>query len=435
MSEVYRVPFGNGSLAFQLPDGITARLVTTDPARPLPDPQAAIQAALDAPLASPALEQLVAAIKPRSVCIVFTDASRACPDHLLAPAVLARLHAAGVPDDAITLLCAVGLHRDSTDAERRNKLGDSVVDSYRIIDHNARDRANLVRIGETPQGIPLIVNRLAYEADLLIATGLVEPHQYAGYSGGAKTVSIGCGGEETIAATHGPAMLDDPRVRLGRIQDNPFQAAVRIVAQQAGLQFVLNVVQDTSHNILQVGAGAPGAVHDHLVACARQALEAEVPHQVDLAVAGVGAPKDVNLYQASRAVTYLQLTAKPAVRRGGIVILPAPCPEGAGEGVGEQRFLSALRDAPDVKTMLDAMRTHGYPPGAQRAFVVGQVLSDVEVIVVGAQDAQVVRDCRMIPADTMEEAFTLVKNKLGTRLSALLVPYALQTLVRVAEER
>jgi nickel-dependent lactate racemase len=198
---------------------------------------------------------------------------------------------------------------------------------------------------------------------------------------------------------------------------------------------VLNVVQEANHNVLKVSAGAPAAVHDDLVDFARQAFEVRVPHQYDLAIAGVGAPKDVNLYQASRAITYLQLTSKPAVRRGGVVILPAPCPEGAGEGVGEQRFLSALRDAPDVGTMLNDMRAHSYRPGAQRAFVLGQVLSEVEVIVVGAQDPGVVRDCKMIPAATMEEAFGIVLRKLGTRLDALIVPHALQTLIRVAGRR
>jgi nickel-dependent lactate racemase len=314
-------------------------------------------------------------------------------------------------------------------------LGDRVVDRYRIIDHDPRDKPNTVHVGYTRDGLPLSVNKLAYESELLIATGVVEPHQYAGYSGGAKTVSIGCGGEETIAATHAPAMLDHPGVRLGRIEGNPFQAAVRQVARQAELKFVLNAVQDEEHRLLAVSAGAPAAVHNHLVAFARKSFEVELPHQYDIAIAGVGAPKDANLYQASRAVTYLQLTARPAVRPGGVLILPAPCPEGAGQGVGEQRFLAALRDAPDVETMLDAMRANGYPPGAQRAFVVGQVLADAELIVVGAQDPQVVRDCKMTPAETMDEALAIASRKLGKRLKALIVPHALHTLVRIADQK
>jgi nickel-dependent lactate racemase len=181
-----------------------------------------------------------------------------------------------------------------------------------------------------------------------------------------------------------------------------------------------------------VRAGAPNAVHDALVAFGRQVFETELPHPYDLAIAGVGAPKDVNLYQASRAITYLQLTATPAVRPGGILILPAPCPEGAGEGVGEQRFLAALRDAPDIETMLNEMRAHGYPPGAQRAFVVGQVLAEIQVFVVGAKDPQVVRDCKMTPVETMAEALALARRKRGRHPRTLIVPYALQTLVRIA---
>jgi nickel-dependent lactate racemase len=433
LEEVYHIPFGERTLSFSLPQGVAAHVATCAHQTPLADPQSAIQAALDAPLDSPTLEQLVASGRPQSVCIAFTDATRACPDHLLVPAILSRLRAAGVSDQAITLLCAVGLHRPTTQAERRAKLGSDVAERYHIVDHDPRDSRNIILVGHTPDGIPLTVNKLAYEADLLIATGLVEPHQYAGYSGGAKTVTIGCGGEATIAATHGPAMLDHAGVRLGRIEGNPFQEAVRQVAQDVGLKFVLNVVQDEERRTLEVCAGAPSAVHDHLVAFGRRTFEVEVSHPYDLAVAGVGAPKDVNLYQASRAITYLQLAARPAVRPGGILILPAPCPEGAGEGVGEQRFLAALRDAPNVETMLEHMRAHGYPPGAQRAFVVGQVLAQTEVIVVGAQHPQIVRDCKMTPAESMDEAFALATSKLGKPLDTLIVPHALQTLVRISD--
>ena len=428
----YTLPFGEETLSFDLPEGMTAQTATTARSASLRNPATAVEAALDSPLGSPTLARLVASINPKTVYIAFTDATRACPDQLLVSAILARLSAAGIPDKAITLLCAVGLHRPSTEAEKRAKLGQAIVERYRVIDHEARQARHIIHLGQTQDGIPLSVNKHAYEADLLIATGLVEPHQYAGYSGGAKTVTIGCGGEETIAFTHSPAMLDQPGVRLGRIEENPFQAAVRQGAQQAGLQFVLNVVQDETHNLLQVAAGAPAAVHDHLTAFGRQVFEAPLSQQYDVAITGVGAPKDVNLYQASRAITYLQLTATPAVRPGGILILPAPCPEGAGEGVGEQRFLAALRAAPDIETMLNDMRQHGYPPGAQRAFVLGQALADIEVIVVGANHPQIVRDCKMTPAETMAEALALTQQKLGRQLKVLVVPHALQTLVRIA---
>jgi len=432
LGHICQIPFGRSSLPFQLPEGLTGHVVGRERQVPLDDPAAAVAAALDRPLSSSTLEQLVASTRPQSVCVAFTDATRACPDQLLVSAILSRLRAAGVPDEAITLLCAVGLHRASTEAEKRAKLGDAIVDCYRVVDHQARDSANTVRVGHTAQGIPLQVSKLVYDADLLIATGIVEPHQYAGYSGGGKTVTVGCGGELTIAATHGPAMLDQPGVRLGHVEGNPFQEAVRQAAGAAGLKFVLNAVQDDDLSMLRVCAGTPDAVHDELVAFGRRSFEVEVSRQYPLAVAGVGAPKDVNLYQASRAITYLQLTATPVVRRGGILIVPSPCPEGAGEGVGEQRFLAALRDAPDIETMLERMRANGYPPGAQRAFVVGQALAEIEVIVVGAQNPQVVRDCKMTPAGSMKEALAVAARKLGPPLDVLIVPHALQTLVRVS---
>lgn len=431
MEKSYDVPFGESLLSFNVPEGISAQVVVPVQQSPLIDPEGAIQSALDTPLASPTLEELADKIKPRTVCIAFTDATRTCPDHLLVPAILDRLRAAGVSDGAIILLCAVGLHRASTVSEKRAKLGGSIVDHFRVINHDASDEHNLVQVDCAKDGTPFEVNRLAYDADLLIATGVVEPHQYAGYSGGAKTVTIGCGGEGTIAATHGPAMLGRPGVRLGRIEGNPFQETVRHVASQAGLDFVFNVVQDDQRRILNVAAGTPAAVHDHLVGCARRVFEVPVRRQYDLAVVGVGAPKDVNLYQASRAITYLQLAPVPVVRPGGILILPAPCPEGAGQGVGEQRFLAALRDAPDVSSLLEKMRVNGYQPGAQRAFVLGQVLVQNEVIVVGAQNPQLICDCKMISAATMEEAFSIALRKLGTQCRALVVPHALQTVVRV----
>jgi nickel-dependent lactate racemase len=344
------------------------------------------------------------------------------------------LRAAGVSDSAISLLCAVGLHRASTQSEKRAKLGGSIVDRFRVIDHNARDKRNLVQVDYAEDGTPFLVNKLAYDADLLIATGVVEPHQYAGYSGGAKTVTIGCGGEETVATTHGPSMLGRPGVRLGRVEGNPFQEAVRHVAAQSGLDFVLNVVQDGKRRVLNVAAGAPAAVHDYLVGCARRVFEVPVRRQYDLAVAGVGAPKDANLYQASRAITYLQLASTPAVRPGGVLILPVPCPEGAGQGIGEQRFLAALRDAPDVGSMLEEMRASGYQPGAQRAFALGQVLAQNEVIVVGAQNPGLISDCKMIAAATMEEAFSISVRRLGIQIEALVVPHTLQTVVRVEDQ-
>lgn len=423
---MYRIPFSRDKIAFSLPDGMRGAEAVSQPVPPIADVPAAIADALAHPIGSPPLREL--ARPGDTVCIVFTDITRASPDHLLVPAILAELEAVGVRDDDITLLCGIGMHRPSTYEEKVTKLGADVVARYRVIDNEPQNPAALVDLGTTESGIPLSVHRAAYEADLLIATGLVEPHQYAGYSGARKTVAVGAAGEAMIAYTHGPQMVDHPGTRLGRIEGNPFHEAVTEAARRAGLKFILNVVLDDNKRVVTVKAGEPEATFKELVAAARQVYEVPVPQQYDVVVGGVGYPKDTNLYQASRAASYLFFAPTPVVREGGFLIIAAPCQEGAGEGVGEQRFYETIKNAIDMPALLDELRRTGYPPGAQRAFVMAKVLEKARVVVVGAECPDVVRDCKMIPAATMDEALALAAQELGNELDVLVVPHALLTL-------
>jgi nickel-dependent lactate racemase len=424
---MYSVPFAKSQLTFALPSGMQGSLVESKPVPPLADAAAEIVRALARPVASPPLRDL--ARPGDKVCIIFTDITRASPDHLLVPPLLAELEAAGVRDRDITLLCGTGMHRPSTPAEKVVKLGQAVVDRYRVIDHEAQNPDSLIELGTTDSGIPISVNRFPYQADLVIATGIVEPHHLAGYSGGRKTLAIGAGGEEMIAHTHGPRIVDHPGTRLGRIEDSPFHKIVTEVARRAGLRFILNVVLDDDKQIVAVRAGEPTAALLELVTFARTMYEVPIPHQYDLAVAGVGFPKDQNLYQATRAASYLFFAPTPVIRSGGCIILPAPCPEGAGQGTGEQSYYATMKNAVDMPSLLAELRRTGYPPGAQRAFFMARVLEENSVIVVGARCPDIVRELHMIPAADMDEAFHIAAGKLGrTDLEVLVVPHALFTL-------
>jgi nickel-dependent lactate racemase len=428
---MYHVPFDKGELTFDLPSGWRGTVVESRTVPPVGDVPAAVAEAVAHPTNSPPLRELA---RPGDrVCIVFTDVTRASPDALLVLPMLAELEAAGVHDEDVTLLCGIGLHRPSTPQEKVAKLGQAVVDRYRVIDSEPLNPAALVDLGTTESGIPLSVNKAAYEADLLIATGIVEPHQYAGYSGGRKTLAVGAAGEAMIAYTHGPHMLDHPGTRLGRVEGNPFHEAVTEAARRAGLRFIVNAVQDDRKQVVYVRAGEPESTFQELVALARAIYEVSVPRQYDVAVAGVGFPKDANLYQASRAASYLFFAPTPVVRPGGFFIVPAPCGEGAGDGVGEQRFLKAMQAAPDVASILDDARKHGYPPGQQRAFVLAKVLERNDVIIVGAEDPDLIRSAKLLAAPTMEAAFDLVAARLGHALDLLVVPHALLTLPIVTE--
>jgi len=423
---MYQVPFDKGELTFDLPPGWRGTVIESRAIATIEDVPAAVTEAVTNPINSPPLRDLVG--PGNTVCIAFTDITRASPDHLLVLPVLAELEMAGVRDEEITLLCGIGMHRPSTLEEKITKLGQAVVDRYRVIDNEPQNPDALVDLGTTDSGIPLSVNKVAYEADLLIATGIVEPHQYAGYSGGRKTLAVGAAGEAMIAYTHGPRMVDHPGTRLGRIKGNPFHEAITEAARRAGLRFIINVVQDDQKRVVCVRAGEPEATFEELVKIAKTIYEVPVPQQYDVAVAGVGFPKDANLYQASRAASYLFFAPTPVVKPGGVFITPAPCGEGAGDGVGEQRFLAAMQDAPDVQTILDDARRHGYPPGQQRAFVMAKVLEQNEAIIVGAEDPDLIRSAKFLSEPTMDDAFRAVSRKLGNDLDVLIVPHALLTL-------
>jgi lactate racemase len=425
-AQKYQVPFSKATLTFSLLPTMRATLVTSQPVEPVQDVLGAVQAALANPLGSAPLHRLA---KPGDrVCVVFTDITRSSPDHLLVPAILAELEKAGVQDDQITLLCGTGMHRPSTPVEKKEKLGDSIVARYHIIDNEPQNPEMLVNLGETANGTPVEVHRAAVEADLLVATGIVEPHQYAGYSGGRKTLAVGAAGEHLIAHTHGPAFVDHPGTRLGRIDGNPFHEAITEAARLAGLRFILNVVLDDDKQILKVASGDPELAFQELVNFARSVYEVPVPRQFDIAIGGVGFPKDSNLYQASRAPSYLYFAPLPVVRPGGFFIIPARCEEGAGEGVGEQRFLAAMRDAPSVQAILDDARQYGYPPGQQRAFVMAKVLEQTRVIIVGSECPELVSACKMTPCPTIRAALELATQELGAACEVLIVPHALLTL-------
>jgi len=361
--------------------------------------------------------------------IAVTDLTRACPDGALVPPLLDELNAGGIADAQITVVVALGLHRATGDAERREKLG-AVTGRVAVVDSDGRDPAKWVDLGSIPPyGVPGSTQRIVKDADLVVATGIVEPHQYAGWSGGRKTVAIGCCGEPVITATHGMRFLEDPGVRLAKIEGNPFHETITEIARRAGLRFCLNVVTDDQGHVVAIEAGAPDEVLRALVAVGERLYTRPISKQYDIAIAGVGKPKDTNLYQASRAATYLRFAPTPVVREGGAIIVPAQLEEGAGEGAGEQRFLAALERAESPAAVVEEARRH-FAGGEQRAVMVALTLQHCLVIVAASESPEVVRLAKLRAAVDVEEALDIAYEHIGRpeRASVLLVPRALHTL-------
>jgi nickel-dependent lactate racemase len=404
----FELPLGEGHVTVSLPDCSVTQ--------PQPDGSEAVdlRVAATAAMADPHGPRLAKRVEPTdSVCIVVTDVTRATPDALLLDVLLNELENAGVSREQVTVVIGLGLHRPMTDAEIETALGPH---ADLAVNH---DPDGTVEVG-TVEGCTIELFEPAAEADHLLSTGMVEPHQYAGFSGGAKTAVIGAGGESQIRYTHGPELLGQDGVRLAHIADNPFREFLDRAGDIAGVEFCLNVTKGPT-GIMGVSAGEPREVVADLAETALDALAVDIDSRYDVVVAGVGAPKDANLYQTTRAATYVVLGATNPLRAGGRVVIPARLQEGAGEGTGEQRFYEWLSAAGDPETLFEQMKA-GYEPGAQRAFVVARALCQHDVWITNSESPATVEACLMQTAPAVEDAIEpdsdvlVVPDSLGTLL-------------------
>ena len=335
--------------------------------------------------------------RKKRVAIAVPDLTRPVDYTKLLPGLLERLEGLAAE---VTIVVALGLHRRLDDAEL-SPLDDLAARfGAEVVQHDARSD-DLVEIAENVtrddredrQGWPVLPARFTpaiAEADRIICVGVVEPHQYAGFSGGAKTVAIGCGSYATISAMHGLEFLRDRRTALGRIEGNPFQEAIWEVARPLGPMFGLMVVPPSSQEQgrRECHDATFGPLYMAFTSCVEIAQEVffeEVDEPFDWLHLPVSGPKAVNFYQASRAVTYTALVDRPAVRDGGLLVLEADCPEGIGQGAGEQACAEAmLRGKEALLAELRGEQKVQTRGGQQRAYVLAQALDRCDVAVVGA---------------------------------------------------
>lgn len=381
------------------------------------DPAAEIRRALADPVGTPRLADLARGKK--RVVVAVTDITRYCPDDLVVDALLAELARVGVAASGVTFILALGSHRAMTRQEVVAKLGRKIADGYRVLNHAWKDDRSLAELG-IEEGFPIQVNREILEADLRLATGVIEPHLFAGYSGGAKTMVIGAGGHATIGATHGYEVLSHPSSRLGNA-DSVFRRFINRAGERVGVDFVVNLVVDPDKRLIHAFAGRPDAVYKAGVAFARGVFEVPVPGVADIVITVPGSPKNLNLYQATRAAYPAILGPRPVVRPGGIVIIPAPCPD----GVGEETSRVWMRDTPDGKSIVEKARRKGIPEGTHMAYRFGRFLTHVsEVIVTDCLiPAETVREVRLTPMATAQEALDRALGVLGGDSRVLVIPH------------
>ncbi len=386
--------YGHTGLAIDLP--ATAHVIRPRFTPGLPDETAALGDALRRPIASPPLAALVRA--GDSVVIVHTDITRATPNHRMLPVLLAELENAGVRRDDITLLNGLGTHRRQTEAELRAMLGDFIVENYRCLQHSCFDEANLVSLGVTSLGHPVRVNRAYLEADVRILTGFIEPHFFAGFSGGPKAVLPSLAGSESVFSNHGLSMIGHPRATWGVTAGNPIWKEMAEAALLTRPTFLLNVTLNTRKEITGVFAGDMLAAHAAGCEFVRASSMVEVAEPYDIVITtNSGYPLDQNLYQAVKGMS----AAAQIVRDGGAIIMAAACADGLPD---HGQYAALLAQGRSPQGVLDLISQPGFSEHDQwQVQVQAQIQLRAQVFVYsdGLSDDQITRalftPCRDIP--------------------------------------
>ncbi|MEA4823340.1 MAG: nickel-dependent lactate racemase [Clostridiaceae bacterium] len=410
------LPYGRGTLAAAVPDSrinavLRGRLEEYVPSR---TDSALIDDALNSPIGSPTLAAL--AQGKRHIVIILSDHTRPVPSKLLLPPMLREIRR-GNPAAEITLLVATGCHRGTTREEMIAKCGEDIVSRERIVIHDCDDKTNLVPLGTLPSGGALIINRLAAEADLLVAEGFIEPHFFAGYSGGRKSVLPGIASRATVLANHNAAFLSDPSTRAGILDGNPIHRDMLYAARKANLSFIANVVINARYEVVAAFAGDADAAHrrgtDFLSSlCAVSAVRTPIT-----VTTNNGFPLDQNLYQSVKGMS----AAETLTRDGGVIIMASAC----SDGCGGDAFLRFFRDTPDAAALLhgiEAVPADQTTPDQWQAQVFARILAKKKVVFISEADDDLVRAFGMLPARDFTQALTIADSITGADAKINVIP-------------
>ncbi|MDD3776572.1 MAG: nickel-dependent lactate racemase [Actinomycetota bacterium] len=346
-----KLDYGNTKLEVEVPERNLLYVLETRPTKPVDHPEQKIAESIKNPIDSQPLEKLVAGKK--DVCIIISDSTRAVPTRLILEVLLAELESYGIARENITILIATGLHRPNVGKELEQLVGKNIAETYRIINHDARDRQSCQDIGQTSQGTPVILNKNYLKADFKILTGLIEPHFMAGFSGGRKSICPGISYMDMFKYFHGPAILESSHSTTGVLDGNPFHEEATEIAKKAGVDFIVNVTINKEKQVTGIFCGDLVTAHRQGAEFCLKSSRAEISQEADIVITtGGGLPLDVNVYQAVKGM----VGCLPAVKQDGMIIIAAQCIQ----EIGSQEFTQLLKSEKDLGRFMDRICNTDY---------------------------------------------------------------------------
>lgn len=414
-----KLAYGRGHLQLQLKDENLAAILEPHHIKGNGGGMEIVEASLAHPIQSPSLQEIIAAKNARNAVIVVNDITRPTPYKLILPPLLKEIEAAGIPEQQITLVVATGIHRAHTQEDNLAIFGAEICHKYRIENHDCDN--NLISLGTLSNGMELIINRTVAQADLLITTGVVGLHYFAGYSGGRKSILPGVAARAVIEANH--KMMNDPRARLGNYEDNPVSDLMLEAARRTGVDFIVNVVLHSHYEIAFCASGDVEAAWLEAVRFAEQVSILTIDAPADIVIASCGGyPKDINMYQAQKALDAAVLAVKP----GGTIILAAECEE----GLGEEKFADWIDAASCPQDIVDRFNRK-FELGGHKAFAICRILEQAEILLLSSLTDQQTEDMFMLPAQSLDAALEHAFLRHGGQAKVIVMPEASKIAVKL----
>lgn len=417
-----RIPFGRDWLTGSVADERVQRVVRCglDDYVPEISQEELIKNAMGEGVFGPPLYEL--AKEKRKVVLIASDHTRPVPSRLIVPEMLRQIRK-GNPAAEVTILIATGCHRETHKEELVHKFGPDIVEKEHIVIHDC-DSPDMCDLGNLHSGGPCRINSIAARADLLVAEGFIEPHFFAGFSGGRKSVLPGVASRDTVYYNHCSSFIDSENARHGRLEGNPIHADMLEAAQKAGLSYIVNVVMNSDYQVIGAFVGDMQAAHHAGTAFLRKLCRQKTGEADIVLTSNNGYPLDQNIYQAVKGMA----TAENICLENGVIIMAAACED----GVGGEAFYRLFRENNSSSDILNRIRN--IPPkhtaaDQWQAQIFARILSRNHVILISRCAPQIVRDLHMIPAEGIDDAIRKADKLLGAKKKMVIIPDGISSIV------
>lgn len=421
---VIKIPYGKQALTLELPDDELAGVLMSKAHDFTPAARETdlVQQALAHPIGSAQLCELVKG--KQKIVLIASDHTRPVPSKVITPLVLAEIRK-GNPKADVTILIATGFHRATTEAELIEKFGEKIVREENIVIHDSREAADMVNIGKLPSGGDILLNKVAASADLLLAEGFIEPHFFAGFSGGRKSVLPGVVSKETVLANHCAEFIASDKARTGVLDCNPIHLDMLSAARQAKLAFIVNVVIDAEKKIIKAFAGDMEKAHAEGVAFVRElATVGAKPAEIVITSNG-GYPLDQNIYQSVKGMSAAEATCK----EGGVIIICSACNDGHG-GEAFYRWFTEAAGPKEIMDKIMAIDAASTIADQWEAQILARIQLKHNIIIVTDQcEHQLIENMHMRAAATLDEAFAMARQLVAKEAKITVIPDGVSVIV------